>query len=199
MLGFAYGAAVRLVYGFDQRVALIDERYALLREIRYFERKYYVEHIHIALELAVAAFAGCPGLGCYVIEHLQPLGMGEAGDTHIEARVVDENHGIRLPGEQVALAAAQIAQQPPRLFEHFARPHHSTFLVMVHQGAAYSCHFFSTPEAEFRLRVFGCKAAHKIGCVEVSGGLAGNQIVLHKLKPMFCKRLNSSKSVLLIA
>ena len=125
--------------------------------------------------------------------------MREAGDFHVEARVVHKDYGIRMPGEQVALAVAQVREQFAALAQHFACSHHRAFLVMVHEFASHCGHLFTAPETELRLRVFGRKAFHQIGGVKVAGSLTGNEIVLHRLKPMCCRRLYSSKSVLLMA
>ena len=162
-----------------QRIALIDERDALLREKRDLEGENDEQPVHPGLELAVAARAGRPGLGGNIPEDADAAGVAPFRDPHVEARIVDQDDDVGIPGQNVPLAFAQAPQQFAGLGDH-VRAHHGALAVVGRQLRARRLHHLPAPAAQHRLRVFGAKALDKIAPVQVAGSLAGDQIVAHR-------------------
>ena len=97
-----------LVDGIHQGVPLIDKGNALCLEIRLFEGENDEEPVHIGLKLADTAFPAGPHFRSYVIIDLEAGFMGKFGYAEIETGVIYENDHVRLPAEDVLLAAADV-------------------------------------------------------------------------------------------
>ena len=174
------------IHRIHQRIALIDERDTPLLEIRYLEREYDEQPVHVLPELAVAALAGSPGLGRDVVEDFETGPVRELRNLEIEAGIVDQDDGVRPPGGDVGLAGPDIAQQAPGLAQHVADAHYRALAVMAHERAAPlpvpgsgGEHKVAAPEAYLRFRVLGIQPLHEVGPVKVARGLSCDYIVSH--------------------
>ena len=168
------------VHGVQQRVAGIDERDALLREIRHFEGKNNEEPVHPGLQLAVTPFARSPGLRGDVPEDADAARVAPFRNLHIEAGIVDQDHHVRLPGRDVPLAGTQVPQQLARLGKHVGQAHHRAFAVMAHKLHSRLLHQFAAPSAQLCGRVLGEQAADQVASVQVARGFAGYQKIAHR-------------------
>ena len=128
--------------------------------------------------------------------------VGELGDPEVESGIVDEDHHVRLPGQDVLLAGTDPPEQLPRLDEHLPDAHHGPFPIVPHEAAPllvlleHRVHQPAAPEADVRLGVARVQAAHQVGTVQVAGRLAGYQVEFHNSEPWsLFSRLSSSKSV----
>ena len=116
--------------------------------------------------------------------------MAETGYLHVEAGIVDQHHGIGLPGQDVLLAQAQVFCDAGGFCDNVRDSHDRAVPIMDHgRNPACSGHQVTAPEAEFRLRVAGPEPFEKIAAVQVAGSLARYQIKAHR-------RFISSVSVL---
>ena len=192
----------RAVHRVNKRIALVDKTDALPAEIVNLEGKDDEEPVDIGLQLLDPAFARGPYLRGDVPEDLETGLVGELGNPEIEAGIVDEDHHVRLPGQDVLFAGADPLEQFPRLDEHLPDAHHGSFPIVAHEAAPLlvllvnRVHEPAAPEADVRLRVARIQAAHQVGTVQVAGRLAGYQVVFHKAVPWSrFSRFSSSKSV----
>ena len=198
----------RAVHCIDERIALVDEIDPLPLEIVDLERENDEEPVDIGLQLLDPAFAGGPHLRGDVPEHLETGLVGELGDPEIEAGIVDEDHHVRFPGQDVLLAGTDPLEQFPRLDEHLPDAHHGPFPIVAHEAAPLlvllvnRVHQPAAPEADVRLGVARIQAAHQVGTVQVAGRLAGYQVEFHiRLTTQSAEpwrprsRFSSSKSV----
>ena len=175
------------VDGIDERIAVVDERYAGLPEIVQFEREYGEKHVNPCLEFPVAPWTGCPGFGGDVVEHLDCSVVAESGYPHVESRIVDKNHDIRLPSDYVLLAESQVGEQLESLGEYFRSTHYGAVAVMPDQAvfSAACCgrciHHVASPVPERCFGVAFYEPLDQVASMQVSGGLSGNQIIAHSL------------------
>ena len=192
----------RAVHRVNQRVAFVDEIDALPLEIVDLERENDEEPVDIGLQLLDSAFARGPHLRGDVPEDLETGLVGELGDPEVESGIVDEDHDVRLPGQDVLLAGAHAPEQLPRLDEHLPDAHHGPFPIVPHEAdpllmlLEHRVHQPAAPEADVRLGIARIQAAHQVGTVQVAGRLAGYQVEFHNSVPWRSRsRFSSSKSV----
>ena len=107
------------------------------------------------------------------------LGVHELRDAEVEARIVDEDDDIRAPCHDILLAERHIAEDGAQMEQHGDEAHVSQIFVMAHTRAAFRSHEITPEETELSLRVFLLQGVHQTRGMEVTAGLAYNQIVSH--------------------
>ena len=74
--------------------------------------------------------------------------MNVLGDVEVEARVVDEDEGVGLPLEDVALAHLHITEDGAQVQKYRYEPHVGQFLVVAHEGGSSSLHEVASDATE---------------------------------------------------
>ena len=174
-----------VVHRIKQGIALVDEIHALTGKIGDFKREDNEEFVHISLDFLHSALPGGPDLGCNVVEYPESLLVGKFCNAEIEARKVYENHGVRLPLQNVCETAFEPAGIGSGLEKDLYETDHSPVLVVLDKsfaaliGLVNLVHEIASPESDIGLRIAGIKALHQIGAVKVTGSFARYDIVFH--------------------
>ena len=113
--------------------------------------------------------------------------MGELGDTEVESGIVNENHHVRLPAEDVRGAVREPFGEGSDVEQNLGEADDGPILVVLHEAGSLlmllidGIHKPSAPEADVSLGVLSVKPPHKIGSVQIPGRLSGYDIVAHIL------------------
>lgn len=137
----------------------------------------------IAADAADAPLLPCPDLRRDVIVHGYPsMGMHILRDVEVEARVVDEDHHIGLPGRDVALAHGHVPENGAQMEQHGHEAHVGQLAVVLHARAADSRHQIASEEAELGIAVLFFQALHQPAGMQVATGLTHDEIILHRFQ-----------------
>ena len=105
--------------------------------------------------------------------------MDKLGYIQIKARIVHQNQHIRLPRNNVLLAALHIGKDGAQMQQYGNEPHIRQLFVMLHHHTAHCSHEVASEETELRLRVLLLQCSHQMGGMQVAGSFTDNQIILH--------------------
>ena len=107
------------------------------------------------------------------------VGMDKLGYIQIKARIVHQNQHIRLPRNNVLLAALHIGKDGAQMQQYGNEPHIRQLFVMLHHHTAHCSHEVASEETELRLRVLLLQCSHQMGGMQVAGSFTDNQVILH--------------------
>ena len=138
------------------------------------------ELIDIATDVLDAVFLPCPDLWrdiivdgdiCprfYIFSNLQ-----------IKARIIHEDHTVRLPCRDILLTHLHIAEYRWQVQQYWDKAHIGELLVVAHTGASNGCHQVAAEESEVCLSVNIFQGSHQVRCVQVARGFANDEIIFH--------------------
>ena len=86
-----------------------------------------------------------------------------------------------MPGRDVVLALLHGGKDGTQVEQNGNEAHIGQILVMLHPRAADRRHQVAAKEAEFRLRVFPLQGSHQVRGVQVAGGFADYEVILHEV------------------
>ena len=99
--------------------------------------------------------------------------MGELGNPEIEARIVNQNHHVGLPGQDVGRAVREPFSEGPRMDQYLGEPDDGSVLIVLDKtrsvlmSVVHLVHQPSSPETDVRLRILGIEPPHEIGSVQI--------------------------------
>ena len=160
------------------------------------ERKDAEEIISVATQGTNTPFLPSPNLRRNVIKNRSSRQMLPDIFSHrkIEAWIVDKNHYLRLPAEQVALGVPHAAKDCRQMTDDWPDAHVSQVAIMVHQRSTLSLHQVATNTAELSFWLTLTKGSHEMGGMKVATGLSGNKVVFHgdvKIKSLLTEKGNA--------
>ena len=94
--------------------------------------------------------------------------MDKLGYIQIKARIVHQNQHIRLPRNNILLAALHIGKDGAQMQQYGNEPH-----------TAHCSHEVASEETELRLQVLLLQCSHQMGGMQVAGSFTDNQVILH--------------------
>ena len=167
-----------------RRIPHIMDRIVMLsfKEL-HFKRKNGEQLVHITLYILDAVFFPSPYLRRYIIIYGNlRLCVDKLGDIQIESRIIYQNDNIRIPGNDIFLATSHIGKDSTQMEQHRNKSHISQLLIMFHHRTAYGSHQITAEKTKFSLRIFHLQSCHQMRSVQVTGGFAHNQIILHRVE-----------------
>ena len=109
--------------------------------------------------------------------------MDVPGDAEVEARVVHQYQGVRLPLHDVALAEGHIGKDSAQVEQYGDEAHVGQVAVVLHRRTtARGSHQVAPKKTELRLRVFATQGRHQVRRMEVARGFADNQVIFHTIR-----------------
>ena len=164
-----------------RRIAYIMNRVLMFSFKKFhFERKDREKLVHITLYILDTVLFPCPYLRRNIIVNRNlRLGMHEFGNIEVESRIVYQDYYIRIPGNDILLATFHVCKNGAQMKQHRNKTHISQFLIMLNHCSADSRHQVAPEKTEISLRVFCFQGRHQMGCMQVAGCFADNQIILH--------------------
>ena len=97
-----------------------------------------------------------------------PFLVQELRYLEVEARIVDEDDGIRLPLGDVALAEREVSEDGRQMEQDGNEAHVGQIFIMTHARAADFRHQVASEEAELGLWVFLAQRPHQMRGMEVA-------------------------------
>ena len=151
-------------------------------EERNLERQDGKQFSHITLDVLDAVFLPGPKLGRYVIiSRYVCIGFQELSNIQVKPGIVDQNHHIGLPPNNVFFAHFHVLEDGSQVQQHGDKTHVRHFLEMPHPLSPNRRHEVSAEESKLSVIVLFFQSRHQVRGMQVSTGFANNQIILHKL------------------
>ena len=134
----------------------------------------------------------CPHLRRDVIKHLQAPLVGELGHAQVEARIIHQNHRIRLIVNHIFLGLGDVTQHLAQVDRHLHEAHIGHQAVMLHQLDALGLHHVAAKAPKLGFLVLLLDLGHEVGGVHVARSLACYDIVFHGFTVDLTRKKTSS-------
>ena len=135
--------------------------------------------IHIPLEGISPFLIPSPHLRRDIIMDNNSLGFGKLRHFHVKATVIHEDQCVRLKFKNVFFDGGKGPQHLPKTHDHFHKSHDSEFIIMDSRRQPLLLHIVATHSPKLCLRIKLLQGMHQVGCMEISGSFAGDEVVFH--------------------
>ena len=90
------------------------------------------------------------------------------GNVEVETRIINEDHAVRPPCLDIALAHLHVAEYRWQMEQHRNKAHVGEIAIVLYQCTTYRRHQVATKEPEIGLGVNFFQRAHQAGRMEVA-------------------------------
>jgi hypothetical protein len=146
-----------------------------------FEGQDHEHPVHIADDGMHAALLPGPDLRADVVNDLDAAQLPHMpGDAQVEARIIDQDHGVGLERLKIGLAPAHVPQDGAEVEDHLREAHERKVAVVLHDLGTRLGHAVAAPGPDHQLLPVLHRARlqrlDQVAAVEVAARLAGNDV-----------------------